>query len=76
MADFTLKTLGFIGLGTMGLPMATNLAKNLPHVDQYVYDISSDAIKQLQAASGTDRIVACQSASEVTASAVSSTSYH
>ncbi|VUC37332.1 unnamed protein product [Clonostachys rosea] len=70
MAAWELKRLGFIGLGTMGLPMAVNLAKKLPGVTLYAYDISREAIEQLQAGANNDRVVACEDASEVASSVV------
>ncbi|TVY62828.1 3-hydroxyisobutyrate dehydrogenase [Lachnellula suecica] len=38
-------SIGFIGLGAMGMPMATHLAKKLPTEKQiYVYDIAEDLV--------------------------------
>lgn len=41
------KTVGFIGVGVMGGPMARNLAK--AGVDLIVYDLSADAVEQVVA---------------------------
>ncbi|KAJ9132444.1 3-hydroxyisobutyrate dehydrogenase [Pleurostoma richardsiae] len=60
------KAVGFIGLGTMGLPMAVNLVKKWPDIQLYVYDVVEDAVKKLQAAGQDGRVVACKNAAEVT----------
>ncbi|KAH7013893.1 3-hydroxyisobutyrate dehydrogenase [Ilyonectria destructans] len=57
---------GFVGLGTMGLPMAINLGRKLPQGSKlYAYDISQDALQKLGAALPDGRVVACESTLEV-----------
>lgn len=42
------KSVGFIGLGAMGLPMATHLANKLPEGTQiHVYDVSKSSVEKL-----------------------------
>lgn len=42
-------TYGFVGLGKMGFPMATNLRLKLPRTDSmYIYDINTDATKKMK----------------------------
>jgi 3-hydroxyisobutyrate dehydrogenase len=46
MSEYT--SLGFIGLGAMGKPMAEQLATKLPSTTKIiVYDVIEDAIKEL-----------------------------
>lgn len=45
-----IQTVGFIGLGKMGMPMARNLLKN--GYDVYGIDVSDSAIKEFQASGG------------------------
>ncbi|KAI1871228.1 uncharacterized protein JN550_004673 [Neoarthrinium moseri] len=59
------KAIGFIGLGTMGLPMAMNLVKKLPDTTLYVFDISDDAVRHVKEFDPT-RVIACKSAAHVT----------
>lgn len=64
MAD-DFHTVGFIGLGAMGMPMVQNLAKKLPAASHiFVHDVSQDAVQQL-VAEFPDRVSACNSAREV-----------
>lgn len=57
---------GFVGLGTMGLPMAINLGRKLPQGSKlYAYDISQDALQKLGAALPDGKVVACKSTLEV-----------
>ncbi|KAB5513593.1 NAD binding domain of 6-phosphogluconate dehydrogenase-domain-containing protein [Coniochaeta sp. 2T2.1] len=67
MAEPTLPTsIGFIGLGLMGSPMAANLARKLPPGSRiHVHDVVPSAISSLQTAF-PDVIVPCSSAKEVT----------
>ncbi|HSE95079.1 MAG TPA: NAD(P)-binding domain-containing protein, partial [Methylomirabilota bacterium] len=44
------KTIGFIGLGTMGLPMVTNLAR--AGVRLAVHDVNPDALDRAAALDG------------------------
>lgn len=49
MSETKYKSIGFVGLGAMGLPMATNLANKLPEETRiHVYDISKASIKQIR----------------------------
>lgn len=41
------EKVGFIGLGVMGLPMATNLLKK-GQVDLFVFDVNAEAVEQMQ----------------------------
>ncbi len=54
-----MKTLGFIGLGIMGRPMATNLIRAGHRL--FVYDISADPVKDLVAVGATE----CSNPAEV-----------
>lgn len=59
-------SVGFIGLGTMGLPMAHNLISKLPPGSKmYVYDVSQDAMSRLQAQHPTT-VLPCTSPKQVT----------
>ena len=59
------SSIGFIGLGTMGLPMVENLLKKTgPTVKIHIYDVSEAAILNL-AKSNEERIHACTSSMEV-----------
>ncbi|KAF4305369.1 putative 3-hydroxyisobutyrate dehydrogenase protein [Botryosphaeria dothidea] len=62
---FTYHSIGFVGLGIMGLPMLENLLKTLPGSPQfYVYDVSRPQVDAL-VAQYADRVEACQNAREV-----------
>lgn len=62
---------GFVGLGTMGLPMADNLITKLPAGSKiFVYDIFADSVNRFKA-QHPDSVVPCASAKEVTENAVS-----
>lgn len=67
MAPDLPKHVGWIGLGLMGLPMATNLLKKMdPKTSFYVYDVvqeSVDKFVNLDEAKG--RVQVCGSAKEV-----------
>lgn len=64
-------SVGFIGLGTMGLPMAENLISKLPSGSKmYVYDIFEDAVRKFKA-QHPDAVVPCGSAREATEHSVS-----
>lgn len=67
MAPDLPKNIGWIGLGLMGLPMATNLLKKTDSETKfYVYDVvqeSIDKFANLDEAKG--RVEACGSAKEV-----------
>lgn len=65
---------GFVGLGTMGFPMAANLISKLPQGSKmYVYDISAASMSKF-AAQHPGQVVPCHSAKEVTENSVSATS--
>lgn len=62
---------GFVGLGTMGFPMAANLISKLPPGSKmYVYDISADSVAKFTA-QHPEQVVPCNSAKEVTENSVS-----
>lgn len=71
MATVTLSSqAGFIGLGLMGLPMARNLAQELPQgAELYIYDISDKAMHTLETSEEKDkftaRITRCSSPRDV-----------
>jgi hypothetical protein len=45
------SAIGFIGLGTIGYPMAENLIKKIhPLVKLYVFDVSEDVVRKFVAA--------------------------
>lgn len=63
--------LGFVGLGAMGLPMASNLISKAPKGSVlFIYDISEKSVKQL-ANKYNNSVEICKSAREVAQSAVS-----
>ncbi|KPM40116.1 hypothetical protein AK830_g6438 [Neonectria ditissima] len=67
--DLHLKAVGFIGLGTMGLPMAINLVNKLPQdVTLHAYDISKEALNELERTVSDGRVVSHNSASQVISS--------
>lgn len=58
-------TVGFIGLGAMGYPMAKNLTMRLPESAKvFVFDISAEAVEQLSSKMGS-KVHACQNARDV-----------
>lgn len=64
-------SVGFIGLGTMGYPMAENLISKLPAKSKmFVYDVSADSVNRFNT-QYPDSVVPCASAREVTEQAVS-----
>ncbi|KAK1028204.1 hypothetical protein LTR33_017377, partial [Friedmanniomyces endolithicus] len=65
MADLP-KNIGWIGLGAMGYPMATNLLKKMSEDTQfYVYDVVQDSVDRF-VKDGAGRVHACASSKEVT----------
>lgn len=62
---------GFIGLGTMGFPMAENLISKLPQQSKlFVYDVSAESVDKFKA-KFPEAVVPCGSAREVTEQSVS-----
>ena len=58
-------SIGFIGLGAMGLPMAKHLANKLPSETRiYVFDVAAQAMENFSA-EFPRKIVKCGSAREV-----------
>lgn len=58
-------SIGFVGLGIMGLPMLENLLNKLPHSTRfYVYDVSKPQMETLATQYPT-KVEACQNAREV-----------
>lgn len=56
---------GFVGLGAMGLPMASHLAAKLPeNIRMFVYDINRSSVDQLHE-QYPQRVVKCTGAKEV-----------
>jgi 6-phosphogluconate dehydrogenase (decarboxylating) len=75
MADLP-TTIGWIGLGSMGFPMAGNLVKKMREDAQfYVYDVVQDFVDRF-VAEGKGRVHACQSAKEVADKSVRTPSQH
>lgn len=65
------KRIGWVGLGLMGLPMATNLLNKTDNDTQiFVYDVVQDAIDKL-VEKGQSRVKACSSSKEVADKSVS-----
>lgn len=65
------KRIGWVGLGLMGLPMATNLLNKTDNETQiFVYDVVQDAIDKL-VEKGQGRVKACSSSKEVAGKSVS-----
>lgn len=64
-------SVGFVGLGIMGFPMAKNLISKLPPGSKiFIYDVFEDAINRFKALF-PDAAVPCSSAREVTENSVS-----
>ena len=60
-----METVGFIGLGAMGYPMAEQLAEKLPmHTKLLVFDVLEDATRSI-CAKYADKVQACSSSMEV-----------
>lgn len=65
------QKLGFVGLGAMGMPMASNLISKSPEGSTlYIYDISETAMKSF-AEKHNRSVVVCGSPREVSQKAVS-----
>ncbi|KAK4541819.1 hypothetical protein LTR36_007351 [Oleoguttula mirabilis] len=58
------KRVGWVGLGLMGYPMATNLLRKMQDADFYVYDVVQEFIDKF-VADGRGRVHACASSQEV-----------
>lgn len=59
------KNIGWIGLGVMGLPMATNLLNKMdPETTFYVYDVVKESIDKI-VRDGKGRAKECASSKEV-----------
>ncbi len=66
----TLHNVGFIGLGAMGKPMATNLAQKLPHTCKlHVFDVVKERGLDL-AAQFPENVTACDNSAEVASKSV------
>lgn len=66
------RAVGFIGLGTMGYPMAQNLARKLPETTRItVYDVNTRAIDGI-VAEFPGKVVAGKSGHDVFSQSVSS----
>lgn len=64
-------SVGFIGLGTMGFPMAENLISKLPAKSKmFVYDVSVESVERFNQ-KYPEAVVPCGSAREVTEQSVS-----
>lgn len=61
------SALGFIGLGQMGARMAPNAFKIPDNTELYVYDVSAEAVKSVQAACPNGKVHAASSPAEVAA---------
>ncbi|KAF3765549.1 hypothetical protein M406DRAFT_38177 [Cryphonectria parasitica EP155] len=60
---------GFIGLGTMGFPMASNLITKLPDGSKmYIYDVSADAMNRFKE-KHSESVISCSSSKEATENA-------
>jgi 3-hydroxyisobutyrate dehydrogenase-like beta-hydroxyacid dehydrogenase len=58
------KAIGFIGVGTMGLPMAKSLLRACTDSRIFVYDVSETAVQSFLSHAG-DRGVLCSSSRDV-----------
>lgn len=66
----TFKSVGFIGLGLMGMPMLENLIKKLPDTTRFfVYDVSAATTDSICSRYGA-RVKACENARDVADQAV------
>jgi 3-hydroxyisobutyrate dehydrogenase len=71
---FQYAAVGFIGLGTMGIPMVENLIKKLPSSTKiYVYDVSEQAVKKIES-ENKGKVHACSNSKEVAEKSVFSSS--
>ena len=62
-------TLGFIGLGTMGFPMAGQLIQKMPsHVRIYIFDVVKKVSDELS--KQTQKVQVCSSAKQVAENSV------
>lgn len=73
MAEPT-PSLGFVGLGVMGLRMATNLGIKMPDSPLHIYDLSQEATAALKAKVPSVRV--CSNSREVAEKAVSMSGAH
>ena len=65
------KSIGFIGLGAMGKPMAANLIKKTPKdVKINIYDISPEPVEELRTLHDC-RVTACKSSKDLARLSVS-----
>ena len=64
------QQLGFVGLGIMGMPMASNIISKSPSGSTlYIYDIYSDIMRKFALVHGRC-VVVCESPKEVSTKAV------
>ncbi|KAM5343889.1 hypothetical protein ACJ41O_012426 [Fusarium nematophilum] len=60
------RSVGFIGLGVMGLPMAKSLSGKLPSDSKlFIFDVFAHPMSTLEASQPSGRITICKSAAEV-----------
>lgn len=73
MTSHNMDRIGFIGLGIMGYPMATNLIEKLPSSAAiWIFDVSRDILEKFSKA--TEKTVhICSSSKEVAENSVSPT---
>ena len=65
MADLP-KTIGWIGLGAMGFPMALNLVKKMDNGTHFfVYDVVQGFVDRFVKEGGEERVHACTGAKKV-----------
>lgn len=70
MTDVDVKTLGFIGLGAMGKPMAVHLANKLPAEARiYVFDVVESVVDEV-CNDFPDRVLKGANAKDVTEKSV------
>jgi 3-hydroxyisobutyrate dehydrogenase len=63
------ESIGFIGLGTMGFPMASQLRKKLPDTPMFIYDVDVSATSRFLDAHPLTPTTACKNVSTVGLSA-------
>lgn len=64
------ESMGFVGLGAMGMPMARHLANKLPAETRiHVFDVAQKAMEDLYA-EFPSKVIICKNAKEVAQSTV------
>lgn len=66
MTDASPQSIGFIGLGVMGYPMAQNLLSKLPPASNlYIFDVSRDTLRRFAKEADNKQVTICESSKQV-----------